>query len=207
MMHRFEEALRKQHYDSIAGCDEVGRGPLAGPVVCAAVVLDPKYPIEGIYDSKGLSEKRRNQLYEAIIEHALAYKVVFIDHHDVDTLNVYQASKKGMIEAIQALDYPVDYVLSDAMPLTGLKIPYEAIIKGDQKSVSIAAASILAKVERDRYMQEAAKMYPEYGFEKHKGYPTKEHLKALKTYGPCPIHRKSFNPVKAFYEIQQSFEV
>lgn len=207
MMHRFEEALRKQNYHSIAGCDEVGRGPLAGPVVCAAVVLDPHYPIEGIYDSKGLSEKRRNQLYEVIKEHAIAYQVVFISHDEVDKLNVYQASKKGMIEAVLALEYPVDYVLSDAMPLTGLKIPYEAIIKGDQKSVSIAAASILAKVERDRYMIEVGKKYPEYGFDKHKGYPTKKHLEALKTYGPCPIHRKSFNPVKAFYEIQQSFEI
>ena len=206
MMNDYENKAKLLGYHSIAGCDEVGRGPLAGPLVCAAVILDTDQPIEGLYDSKGLSEKRREALYEAIITTAKDYQIVFIDTSEVDRLNVYQASKRGMITAIKTLKHSVDYVLSDAMPLEGLDIPYQAIVKGDQKSASIAAASILAKVARDHYMVKVAKEYPGYGFEKHKGYPTKAHIQALNKLGPCDLHRKSFKPVQVLLEQQQTLQ-
>ena len=194
-MYKFENDLLKKGHIYIAGCDEVGRGPLAGPVVCAAVILDPKNKIEGLNDSKKLSEKKRDALEIEIKEKALAFQVVYISPKEVDKINVYQASKKGMITAIKQLDLIPTYILSDAMPLNELGIAFESIIKGDSKSATIAAASILAKVERDRYMVELSKKYPEYGFEKHKGYPTKQHIEALNTYGVLPIHRKTYKPV------------
>ncbi len=206
-MDAYENKAKQSGYEWIAGCDEVGRGPLAGPLVCAAVILDDAQPIAGLYDSKALSEKQREGLYDLIVTQAKDYKIVTIDVSTVDRLNVYHASRIGMIEAVKALRYPVDYVLSDAMPLEGLDLPYEAIIKGDQKSASIAAASILAKVTRDRYMVKVAKDYPQYGFEKHKGYPTKHHLHALKTFGPCALHRKSFKPVADAYKQQQTLKL
>lgn len=192
-MYKYEEALYKQGYRRIAGTDEVGRGPLAGPLVCAAVILDPENPIEGLNDSKKLSEKKREFLFGEIKEKAMSYSIVYIDEDTIDEINVYQASKKGMLEAIDKLPIKADYVLSDAMPLGDIK--HESIIKGDTKSASIAAASILAKVDRDRFMVELAKKYPEYGFEKHKGYPTKQHIEALNTYGVLDIHRKTYKPV------------
>lgn len=194
-LYSYEHDLLKRKFKYIAGCDEVGRGPLAGPVVCASVILDPSIVIEGLNDSKKLSEKKRKMLDIEIREKALAYKIVYIYPSEIDQINIYQASKKGMIEAVNGLSIKADFVLSDAMPLKELEIPFLSIIKGDTKSATIAAASIIAKVSRDTYMIELSKEYPEYGFEKHKGYPTKQHLDALNMYGVLPIHRKTYKPV------------
>ena len=178
----------------IVGLDEAGRGPMAGPLVVGAVIFPRDYYDERINDSKKLTEKKREELYQIIIQNALAYQIEIIDVEDVDRLNVYQASKKGMLDAIQHLSIHPDFALTDAMPL-GDAIEHQAIIKGDSLSISIGAASILAKVTRDHMMQEYAKIYPEYGFDKHKGYPTKQHKEALKKYGVTPILRRSFQPV------------
>ncbi|UTY38525.1 ribonuclease HII [Allocoprobacillus halotolerans] len=191
---KFEQeayALGKKY---IVGLDEAGRGPMAGPLVVGAVIFPQGYYNEKINDSKKLTEKKREALYDVIIQDALAYQIEIIDVEMVDRLNVYQASKKGMLDAIQHLSIQPDYALTDAMPL-GDVIEHQSIIKGDGKSLSIGAASILAKVTRDRIMNEYAQIYPEYGFEKHKGYPTKQHKVALKRYGVTPIHRRSFQPV------------
>ena len=184
-------ALGKKY---IIGLDEAGRGPMAGPLVVGGVIFEKGYHNDLINDSKQLSEKKREELYELIIKDALAYQIEVIDIEDVDHLNIYQASKKGMIDAINHISIQPDYALSDAMPL-GNVIEHEAIIKGDSLSISIGAASILAKVTRDRIMKDYDKIYPEYGFAKHKGYPTKQHKEALKLYGVTPIHRRSFQPV------------
>jgi len=200
-MYKYEETLHAEGYNYIAGCDEVGRGPLAGPLVTAAVILDPDYKIEGLNDSKQLTKNKRETLFEAIKAHAIAYQIKVITSTEVDRLNVYQASKKGMIEAVQALHPQPDYVLSDAMPLS-IEIPSQSIIKGDTISASIAAASILAKVTRDHYMVMLSRTYPNYAFERHKGYPTKIHLEAIKKHGITPEHRKTFKPVKAIIEQQ-----
>ncbi|MFW5894822.1 MAG: ribonuclease HII [Bacillota bacterium] len=205
-MYEFEQDARAQGYKCIAGCDEVGRGPLAGPLVAAAVILDPDNTIEGLNDSKQLSEKTRVDLANKIKDSALAYAVIHIEPEEVDRLNVYKASQVAMKRAVLKLD-TCDYVLSDAIPIPGLEIPVEPIVKGDTKSASIAAASILAKVSRDAYMVDISKDYPEYGFESHKGYPTKQHLEALKTYGVIPEHRKSYAPVKNILINQQALEI
>lgn len=181
-----------KHY--IVGLDEAGRGPMAGPLVVGAVIFKEGYYNEDINDSKQLSEKKREMLYEMIIRDALAYQIEIIDVEDVDRLNVYQASKKGMIDAIHHISIQPDYALSDAMPL-GDVIEHKSIIKGDSLSISIGAASILAKVTRDQIMKDYDHQYPQYGFAKHKGYPTKRHKEALRLYGVTPIHRKSFKPV------------
>ncbi len=194
-MYEFELDLLNQGHKYIAGCDEVGRGPLAGPVVAAAVILDPFNKIEGLNDSKKLSEKKRIILNEEIKKKALAYKITYIYPKEIDKINIYQASKKAMIESILALDVTPTFILSDAMPLKEIDIPHLSIIKGDAKSATIAAASIIAKVERDNYMIELSKKYPEYGFEKHKGYPTKMHLEALRKYGVLDVYRKTYGPV------------
>lgn len=190
----------------IIGLDEAGRGPMAGPLVVGAVIFPQGYHNDFINDSKQLSEKKREKLYEVIIQDALAYDIEVIDVADVDRLNVYKASQKGMLDAIDHISIQPDFALSDAMPL-GDKIEHIAIIKGDSKSLSIAAASILAKVTRDRIMKEYDKIYPEYGFQKHKGYPTKQHKEALKTYGVTPIHRRSFQPVKDILNEQLSLDI
>lgn len=205
-MYSYEEALLSQGFENIAGCDEVGRGPLAGPLVVAAVILNPQKKIEGLSDSKKLSEKKRKELFEQIYTHAKSVVVSIVSVHEVDTLNVYQASKTGMYRAIEKLDN-VDYVLSDAIVLDRLSLPHQAIIKGDNLSASIAAASIIAKVKRDELMVELAKTYPGYGFEQHKGYPTKQHLKALQEHGVCSVHRKSFKPVQKLIETQMTLDV
>lgn len=203
-MNDYETKAYANGYTCIAGCDEAGRGPLAGPLVVAACVLPPDFYDERINDSKKLTPKKRDALFEYIQEVALDYKIVIYDALKVDELNVYQASRLGMIEAVEGLDkVKVDYVLTDAMPL-GVPMAHEAIIKGDAKSQSIAAASILAKVTRDRLMEQYDLEYPQYLFKKHKGYPTKEHLALLKRYGPCPIHRRTFGPVKALLQEQIS---
>lgn len=177
----------------IAGVDEAGRGPLAGPVCAAAAImpLDKDKIIEEINDSKKLTEKKREALYDKIISTAIAYKIVLIDEKTIDEINILNATKKGMKEAILGLSVKPELVLLDAVNLD-LDIKSESIIKGDAKSYNIAAASILAKVTRDRLMMELDKIYPEYNFKKHKGYGTKEHIENLKKYGKCDIHRDSF---------------
>lgn len=191
---KFEQQAYDLGKKYIVGLDEAGRGPMAGPLVVGAVIFPQGYYNDKINDSKKLTEKKREELYQIIIQEALAYQIEIIDVANVDRLNVYQASKKGMIDAIDHLSIRPDYALTDAMPL-GDVIEHQAIVKGDAKSLSIGAASILAKVTRDHIMNDYAKIYPEYGFEKHKGYPTKQHKEALKAYGVTPIHRRSFQPV------------
>ena len=201
----YEKQYYEQGYQYIAGCDEAGRGPIAGPLVVAAVIFPQGYYDERINDSKKLSEKKREELYDIIIENALAYYITVYDEKKVDELNVYTGSKTGMINCIDHLTIKPDFTLTDAMPLDDAH-PHLAIIKGDSKSMTIGAASILAKVTRDRMMYEYDKIYPEYNFKQHKGYPTKAHLEALEKYGACPIHRLSFGPVKNLKQKQLSFD-
>ncbi|MGE8204102.1 ribonuclease HII [Heyndrickxia sp. NPDC080065] len=196
-MMKYEKKMKKQGFQHIAGIDEVGRGPLAGPVVSAAVILPDHFYLPGINDSKQLSETKREEFYEVIINAAIAIGTGIISAEEIDVVNIYEATKKAMLAAIGTLDTTPDYCLIDAMKLT-MPIPYTSIIKGDATSVSIAAASIVAKVTRDRLMKQYGEEYPEYKFENNMGYGTKEHLLALEKYGPCPIHRKSFAPIKDF---------
>lgn len=177
----------------ICGIDEAGRGPLAGPVVVAAVIMPEDSMIEGVNDSKKVSEKKREELYEEIIQNAVTWGVGIIDQKEIDNINILNATKKGLTQALVELTHKPDIILVDA--LTGidtLGIPYQSIIKGDAKSYSIAAASIIAKVTRDRIMRQWDEIYPQYEFKKHKGYGTKAHIEAIKEYGICPLHRKSF---------------
>ncbi|XMB71822.1 ribonuclease HII [Mycoplasmatota bacterium WC30] len=204
MMLKFETKLWNSGIKYVAGVDEVGRGPLAGPLVAAAVILDPNNPIEGLNDSKQLSHKKREKLLVEIKAKAIAYAYTFIDEATIDIINIYQASKRGMLLSIEKLKVKPEYILSDAMPLKEGNIPFEAIIKGDTLSASIAAASILAKEVRDDYMIKMSLEYPGYGFEKNMGYPTKQHLEALKNIGICEIHRKTYKPVKNILEKQIS---
>lgn len=205
-MYHYETSLFSEGYEYIVGVDEVGRGPLAGGVLAAAVILDSKVTIEGLNDSKKLSEKKRIMLDKQIRELALDYAYGYVDENEIDSINIYQASKLAMIRAIKSLNKRVDYILSDAMPLKELNIPFLAIIKGDSLSASIAAASIIAKVKRDEIMDKFSQSFPEYGFENHKGYPTKFHLQQLKKYGPCKLHRKTYKPVKDLLLQQLSLE-
>lgn len=206
-LYQYEEQLEDLGIKYIAGVDEVGRGPLAGPVVVTAVILPLNLRIKGINDSKKLSLKKRNELYKIILNEALAVNVSFIDERVIDEINIYEATKKGMLEAISGLKIKPEHVLIDAMPLRELAIPHTSIIHGDALSASIGAASIIAKVTRDEYMDKMDIKYPNYGFKHHKGYCTKEHLEALEKYGPCEIHRKSFAPVKKFYTKQLTLDL
>ena len=199
-----EAALRREGYKYIAGVDEVGRGPLAGPVVTAAVVLPEEFDVLGVDDSKKLSEKRREELYDRILEGCVAYGIGMADHKVIDEINILQATKRAMKDAIAACDLQlrvkaggaadarIDFVLLDAVNLEGLDKPQHAVIKGDSKVLAIAAASIVAKVTRDRLMVEHAKEYPWYSFEKNKGYGTAAHYEGSREHGTCPIHRMSF---------------
>ena len=204
-LYEFEEKLYDEGYHMICGVDEAGRGPLAGPVVVASCILPPFLRIDGINDSKQLSSKKRSELFKIIVKNAIDYNIVFIDEKDVDDLNIYQATKKGMLQAIHGLKNKPDYALIDAMPLGELEIPHNSIIHGDARCASVAAASILAKVTRDEYMEKMDVKYPNYGFKKHKGYGTKAHIEALEKYGPCEIHRKTYAPVSKFFSKQLSF--
>jgi ribonuclease HII len=180
----------------IAGVDEVGRGPLIGDVVAAAVILDPKRPIDGLADSKKLSEKRREHLYELIRERALAWCVAKASPAEIDELNILHATLLAMQRAVAGLKIAPDYALIDGNRCPVLACPAEAVVKGDARVAEISAASILAKVERDRQMQQLHLQFPEYGFARHKGYPTPEHLEALSRLGALPEHRRSFRPVR-----------
>lgn len=194
-MLEYETKLYKEGYKYIAGVDEVGRGPLVGPVVTAAVILPQGYYDKDIKDSKKISEKKRNELFDKIMKDAISVSIGIKDNKVIDEVNIYEATKLAMYEAIEKLEVKPDYVLIDAMKLEELTIPNEPIIKGDAKSQSIAAASIIAKVTRDNMMYELDKQYPEYGFAKHKGYPTKAHLEAIKKYGVLDNYRFTFGPV------------
>jgi ribonuclease HII len=194
-MSQYEWELQSQNVRVIAGVDEVGRGPLAGPVVAAAVILSEDFYLPGLNDSKKLSEARREQFFTSISESALAVGIGIVDAAEIDEINIYQATKKAMITAISQLSIQPEHLLIDAMELA-LPIQQTSLIKGDAKSISIAAASIIAKVTRDRMMKELGRRYPQYGFEKHMGYGTKEHLLALEQYGILQEHRKSFAPIK-----------
>lgn len=201
---KYEKELYEQGINYIAGTDEAGRGPLAGPVVAAAVILPKGLIIDGVNDSKQLTEKKRDALYDVIKEKALAVGVSFISPKEIDEINILEASRKAMIEAISKLEIKPEYVLSDCMKMN-IGIPVNPLIKGDALSESIAAASIIAKVERDRYMLEMDKLYPNYGFKEHKGYPTKAHIEAIEKYGILDIHRKTFKPIKNMLVEQLSF--
>jgi ribonuclease HII len=194
-MNVFENKWRAMGYEYIAGVDEVGRGPLAGPVMAAAVILPKNFYLPGIDDSKKLSEKKRNEYAEIIKKEAIAYSVAEVDAGEIDTFNIYEATKKAMKTAVVSLSQNPEVLLIDAMKLETPFI-FESIIKGDAKSVSIAAASIIAKVARDRLMAEIGNDFPEYGFQNNMGYGTKEHISAIQKYGITPYHRKSFAPVK-----------
>ena len=187
-------AYEKEYADMglICGVDEAGRGPLAGPVVAAAVMLPKDEEILFLNDSKKLSEKKREALFDEIKEKAVSYGIGIVDHERIDEINILQATYEAMRKAVEALDPQPDICLNDAVTVPGIQIKQVPIIKGDAKSVSIAAASILAKVTRDRLMVELGKKYPEYGFEKHKGYGTKAHTEAILRYGPVPEHRRTF---------------
>ena len=196
-LYQYERELYKNGIKYIAGVDEVGRGPLIGPVVSACVVLRENFIPEGLTDSKKLSEKKRDMFYDIIMENALGVGIGIVDACEIDKINIYEASKKSMILAIENCNCKIDHVLIDAMKLD-INIPSTSIIKGDAKSISIAAASVIAKVTRDRMMYELDKKYPMYGFKDHKGYPTKKHVDALKKYGLIEGYRKTYGPVKDY---------
>mgnify|MGYP001168792281 CR=1 FL=1 len=188
----------------IVGLDEAGRGPLAGPLYCAAVVFDPAYQNEEINDSKKLTPKKRGALYDVIIHQALSYAIVSASVEDIDTYNILEADKRIMEKALTLINVPYDLIITDDVPLRHVNKPLISMIKGDAQCLNVAAASILAKVSRDRYMDELDRQYPEYGFKKHKGYGTALHLAALEKYGPIDgVHRKTFRPVSDYYSKQE----
>lgn len=191
----YELKAYQNGYNLIGGIDEVGRGPLIGPVVASCVILPKDFELEGLTDSKKLSEKKREQFYSVIMEKAIAVGIGVIDEDKIDEVNIYEATKLAMYQAIENCKIKPDYILIDAMKLDKLSVPSESIIKGDLKSISISAASVIAKVTRDRMMYELDKEYPMYNFAKNKGYPTKAHVEAIKKYGILKQHRKTFKPV------------
>ena len=205
--YHYENLLFKEGYQYIAGVDEVGRGPLAGPVVACAVILPKDYQNDDLNDSKKLSEKKRNELYDIIMRDAIDVGIGIVDHKIIDQINIYQASKVAMCKALENLENVPDHVLIDAMPLYDKYPKSTPLIKGDTLSSSIMAASIVAKVTRDRIMDEMALKYPGYGFEKHKGYPTKYHLEKLEELGPSPIHRMTYKPLNKNNYRQLSLDI
>ena len=189
----FDREVRARHSAAVlAGVDEAGRGPLAGPVCCAAVILPADITLEGVNDSKKLTAGKREQLFSVITGAALSYSVVSIDNHVIDDINILAATMRGMVQAVAGLSLLPEYVLIDGDRLPPLSVPAGAVVKGDARSQSIAAASILAKVSRDRLMAEYDGIYPGYGFAAHKGYGTRQHYEAIRTLGLCEIHRRSF---------------
>lgn len=199
--YEYEKKYWNMGFNNIAGVDEVGRGPLIGPVVTACVVLPHNFKLEDLTDSKKLSEKKRNEFCEYIKQNALAYSIGVVGPEEIDEINIYQASKKAMLLAIEDIrkKINVDYILTDAMPLE-LDIPSLSIVKGDLKSITISAASVIAKVTRDNMMYELDKKYPQYKFGSHKGYPTKKHIEAINKYGLIEGYRKTYGPVKELIE-------
>lgn len=198
-LRKIEKRLWHEGFKYIAGVDEAGRGPLVGPVVAGAVILPKDYNLEGLNDSKQLSEKKRNLYYDIIMRDALAVGVGIVDAKTIDEINIYAASRLAMQKALDNLKVKPDYILTDAMPIE-LDTPLEAIIHGDALSLSIAAGSVIAKVTRDRMMEELDALHPEYEFKKHKGYPTKRHLELLSKYGPLENYRFTYKPVRALMD-------
>ena len=194
----FEKYWSRQGYGAIAGTDEAGRGPLAGPVIAAAVILPLGVEIPFLNDSKQVTARRRELLYDEILAKAIACSWSRVEAAEIDKINIYQASQLAMMQALAGLKHPFDLVLSDAMPLPSLRVPCIPIIHGDARSASIAAASIIAKVVRDRIMNKIDEEFPAYGFKKHKGYGTAEHMKAIRIHGPCAVHRQTFAPIKCW---------
>ena len=196
-LYKYENDLKSKGYNIIGGCDEAGRGPLYGPVVAACCVLPPDFILEGLNDSKQLTEKKREKYYSYLIENTI-YGIGIVGPEEIDEINIYEASRKAMMLAIESVRKQVDleYVLTDAMPLPSIDLPYQDIIKGDAKSISIAASSVIAKVTRDHMLYEIDKKYPEYGFARHKGYPTKAHIEAIKKYGLIDGYRHTYAPIK-----------
>ena len=200
-LYKYEKELWDDGYEMVAGCDEAGRGPLFGPVVCASVILPHDFILEGLNDSKKLSEKKREEYYPIIMEKAIAVGIEVVSATEIDEINIYEASRQGMLRAVNSMKIKPDYIITDAMPLLDYTdIPYKDIIKGDAKSITIAAASVIAKVTRDRIMYEEDKKHPEYEFRKHKGYPTKKHLELLNKYGIIGGYRVTYGPVKKLLE-------
>ena len=196
-MWQIEEACIAEGYKLICGVDEAGRGPLAGPVCAAAVILPPNIDIPGLNDSQKLTDKKRRELFPIIKEQAIAYNIVLVDHEAIDEMNILQATLHAMDKAISGLEVKPDLALIDGNRTKEFGVPAKAVVHGDSLSASIAAASVLAKVTRDDVMMCMAEQYPQYGFEIHKGYGTKAHYEALRTYGACPVHRMTF--LKKFY--------
>lgn len=199
--YKYERELRDNNIEYIAGVDEVGRGPLVGPVVAACVVLPKEFNLDGLTDSKKLSEKKRDFYFEEVKRQALGYGIGIIDEKKIDEVNIYEATKLAMKEAIEECKKTckIEHVLIDAMPLE-LDVPTTSIIKGDLKSITISAASVIAKVTRDRMLDELHEKFPMYDFKKNKGYPTKKHLEAIEEYGIIDEHRRSYGPVKNYLE-------
>ena len=194
-LYQYEKELWKNGINLIAGMDEVGRGPLIGPVVTACVILPKDFVLDGLTDSKKLSEKKREEFYDYIMEQAISVGIGMMDEKVIDEVNIYEATKLAMYQAVEKSKVKPEHVLIDAMKLGKLEMPSTSIIKGDAKSISIAAASVIAKVTRDRMMIELDKKYPMYGFKSHKGYPTKKHIEAIKEYGLIDGYRKTFKPI------------
>lgn len=194
-LYKYEKELWKQGIHLVAGMDEVGRGPLIGPVVTACVILPEDFVLEGLTDSKKLSEKKREEFYDYIINHAISIGIGMMSEKVIDEVNIYEATKLAMYQAVEKSKVKPEHVLIDAMKLDKLEMPSTSIIKGDAKSISIAAASVIAKVTRDRMMIELDKKYPMYGFKSHKGYPTKKHIEAIKEHGLIDGYRKTFKPI------------
>ena len=192
-LKEIEKDLHSKGFKNICGIDEAGRGPLAGPVVVAGVIMPEDSMIEGVDDSKKVSEKKREKLYDKILEEAISYSVAVIGQDVIDDINILNATKMGLTKVVEEQEVKPDLIIVDALNHIDTKgIPYDSIIKGDAKCYSISAASIIAKVTRDRIMRQWDEIYPQYGFSKHKGYGTKMHIEAIKEYGLCPLHRKSF---------------
>ena len=192
---QYENELYSKGYKLIGGIDEVGRGPLVGPVVTACVILPEDFVLDGLTDSKKLSEKKRDMFYDIIMEKAISVGIGIMDEDVIDKVNIYEATKLAMYQAVDNMSVKPDYILIDAMKLDKLDVPSTSIIKGDLKSITISAASVIAKVTRDRMMYELDKKYPMYKFAKNKGYPTKDHIEAISKYGILKEHRKTFKPV------------
>lgn len=190
--HNYEDNARAEGYKIICGVDEAGRGPLMGPVCAAAVILPPHLDIEGLNDSKKLTEKKREALFPIITDAALAYSIAYASAEEIDEINILNAAMLAMRRAIEGLSVKADFALIDGNCSRNIPVPCKTVVGGDAKSPSIAAASVLAKVSRDRLCHELDKQYPQYGFAKHKGYGTKDHMEALYKYGPCPYHRRTF---------------
>ncbi len=203
---KYERELYQNNITLIAGVDEAGRGPLVGPVVAGAVILPVNYKLDGLNDSKQLSEKKREEFYKIINEEAISVGVGIVDATEIDEINILEASRKAMYLALNNLDITPEYILSDAMALDDIDIPSRPIVHGDALSLNIAAASVIAKVTRDHIMYEMDKEHPEYNLKKHKGYPTKEHLELIAKYGIFNEYRKTFKPVKKVLEERQNAE-